>query len=209
MGTRTTPRSKAKAKREARYQRAMRKRAAGDSSPIELAVEICQAPGVSGPLNAADCTLPAAGFSGQDTVAFRVNNGVADSETFRVNVFVVPRPPAVVGVPTTHPPVLVQAAPFLSASATPRLDRKRTTLVKISCDQDCSLAVRLTATLRTRKSLTGPQVKRSILAKQVVRVRLRLPTKPRGKLKTVWITGSVRNVAGAVRTVKLPVRLPR
>jgi hypothetical protein len=61
MGTRTAARSKAKAKREARYQRALRKRAAGERSPIELAVEICQAPGVSGPLNAADCTLPAAG----------------------------------------------------------------------------------------------------------------------------------------------------
>ena len=69
--------------------------------------------------------------------------------------------------PTTRPPVLVQGAPFLSATATPRLDRKRTTLVKVSCDQDCSLAVRLTAKLRTRKSLTGPQVKRSLVAKQV------------------------------------------
>jgi hypothetical protein len=152
---------------------------------------------------------PAAGFSGQDTVAYRVNNGVVDSETYRVTIFVVPRPVAAVVVPTTRPPVLVQGAPFLSASATPRLDRKRTTLVNVSCDQDCSFAVRLSATLRTRKTFNGPQVKRSLASKRVVRLRLRLPSKPRGTLKTVWITGRVRNAAGDVRSVKLPVRLPR
>ena len=112
---------------------------------------------------------PAPGFSGQDTVAYRVSNGVVDSEIYRVTVFVVPRPRRRCPSPTTRPPVLVQGAPFLSASATPRLDRKRTTLVKVSCDQDCSLAVRLTAKLRTRKTFTGPQVRRSITAKQVVR----------------------------------------
>ena len=46
---------------------------------------------------------------------------------------------------------------------------------RVSCDQDCSLAVRLTATLRTRKTFTGPQVRRTLAAKQVVRLRLRLP----------------------------------
>ena len=40
-------------------------------------------------------------------------------------------------------------------------------------------------------------------------MRLRLPAKPRGTLRTVWITGRVRNAAGDVRAVKLPVRLPR
>ena len=71
------------------------------------------------------------------------------------------------------------------------------------------MAVRLSATLRTRKTFTGPQVRRTIRAKQVVRLRLRLPAKPRGTLKTVWITGRVRNAAGDARRVKLPVRLPR
>ena len=103
--------------------------------------------------------------------------------------------------------MLVQGAPFLSATATPRLDRKRTTLIRISCDQDCSLTVRLSARLRTRKSFTGPQVKRVLRAKQVVKLRLRLPAKPRGTLKTVWVTGIVRNAAGDTRSVKLPVRL--
>jgi hypothetical protein len=152
---------------------------------------------------------PAPGFSGQDTVAFRVTNGVVESETYRVTVFVVPRPAPPAVVPATRPPVLVQGAPFLSASATPRLDRKRTPLVHVSCDQDCSFTVRLSATLRTRNTFNGKQVKRSPAAKQVVRLRLRLPSRPRGTLKTVWITGRVRNAAGDVRTVKLPVRLPR
>jgi hypothetical protein len=151
---------------------------------------------------------PAPGYSGLDTVGYRVNNGVLDSETVRVTVYVVPRGSP---VPATRPPVLVQGAPFLSASATPRLNRKRRTLVRVSCDQDCSLAVRLSGTLkrRPRKPFTGPQVKRSVAAKHVIRLRLRLPVRPRGTLKTVWVIGKVRNAAGDSRRVKLPVRLPR
>lgn len=153
---------------------------------------------------------PAAGYSGQDTVAFRVSNGVVESDVYRVTVFVVPRPTAVVTpTPGVRPPVLVQSAPFLSARATPRLDRRRTTLVRLSCDQDCSLAVRLSAKLRTNKTFTGPQVKRELVAPRVLTLRLRLPVKPRGTIKTVWVIGRVRNAAGAVRSVKLPVRLPR
>lgn len=151
---------------------------------------------------------PAPGYSGQDAVAYRVGNGVLESDVYRVTIFVVPRPtpgPA----PTSRPPVLVQGAPFLSATATPRLDRRRTTLVRISCDQDCSATVRLSAKLRTRKTFTGPQVKKTLRSKQVARVRLRLPARPRGTLKTVWVTGKVRNAAGDTRSVKLPVRLPR
>jgi hypothetical protein len=153
---------------------------------------------------------PAPGYSGLDTVGYRVNNGVLDSEIVRVTVFVVPRGTTNT-IPATRPPVLVQGAPFLSASATPRLDRRRRTLVKVACDQDCSLAVRLTGTLRRRprKAFIGPRVTRSVAAKHVLRLRLRLPSKPRGKLKTVWVTGKVRNAAGETRRVKLPVRLPR
>jgi hypothetical protein len=156
---------------------------------------------------------PAAGYSGQDTVAYRVSNGVVESETFRVTIFVVPRP--VPRAPVTAPavgvraPVLVQGAPFLSARATPRLDRKRTALVKLACDQDCSLAVHLTAKLRTKRTFTGPQVTRSLVASRVLTLRLRLPAKPRGTIKTVWVVGRVRNAAGDVRNVRLPVSLPR
>jgi hypothetical protein len=149
---------------------------------------------------------PAAGFSGQDSATYRVSNGVAESESVRATIFVLPRP---VVVPAAKPPVAVRRAPFLSARATPRLDRRRRTLAQLSCDQDCSLVVRLTARLRSKRTLNGPQVKRSLAAGQVLSLHLRLPAKPRGTVKTVWIKGRVRNAAGDVRTVKLPVRLPR
>lgn len=150
---------------------------------------------------------PAPGYTGQDTINLRMSNGVAESETVRYTVFVVPRPAT---TPTTRPPVLVPGAPFLSARTTPRLDRKRRALVRVYCDQDCSLAIRLTARLRARnRTFTGPQVRRAAAAQQVLRLRLRLPAKPKGKLRTIWITGRVRNAAGDVRTVRLPVRLPR
>jgi hypothetical protein len=148
---------------------------------------------------------PAAGFAGQDVMTFRLSNGAGESEPVRVTIFVVPRPVA------TLPPLLKPTgeprAPFLSARATPRLDRKRRTVVKLSCDQDCSLSVRLTARLRSKRTLKGPIVKRSLAAGRVVSIRLRLPRKPASRPKTVWISGTVRNAGGGVRSVKLPVTL--
>jgi hypothetical protein len=149
---------------------------------------------------------PAAGFTGQDTATYRVSNGVAESELVRATIFVLPRP---VAASVPKPPVTVRRAPFLSARAMPRLDRRRRTLAQLSCDQDCSIVVRLTARLRSKRTLNGPQLRRSVAAGRVLSLQLRLPTKPRGTVKTVWITGHVRNAAGDVRTVKLPVRLPR
>jgi hypothetical protein len=81
--------------------------------------------------------------------------------------------------------------------------------VRASCDQGCSLAVRLTARLRSRRTLEDPAVKRSVAADRVISLRLRLPAKPRSHPKTVWITGTVRNAGGDARAVKLPVTLPR
>jgi hypothetical protein len=149
---------------------------------------------------------PAAGFTGQDAVSYRVSNGAAESESVRITIFVVPRPAS--GA-TVKPPATAPRSPFLSARATPRLDRGRRTRVELSCDQDCSIVVRLTARLRSQRTLDGPQLKRSAKAGQVFSVRLRLAARPRGAVKTVWITGRVRNAAGDVRAVKLPVRLPR
>jgi Bacterial Ig domain/Dipeptidyl peptidase IV (DPP IV) N-terminal region/WD40-like Beta Propeller Repeat len=149
---------------------------------------------------------PAAGFTGQDSATYRVSNGVAESESVRATIFVLARP---VVLPAAKPPAAVRRAPFLSARATPRLDRRRRTLAQLSCDQDCSLVVRLTARLRSKRTLNGPQLRRSLAAGQVLSLRLRLPANPHGTVKTVWITGRVRNAVGDGRTVKLPVRLPR
>ena len=71
--------------------------------------------------------------------------------------------------------------------------------------------MRLTAELKKPQE-DAPRArssKRTLVAGRVLSLRLRLPTKPKGKLKTVWITGIVRNAAGESRSVKLPVRLPR
>ncbi len=148
---------------------------------------------------------PNAGFVGQDSVVYRVSNGVGESEPVRVTVFVVPRP--AVAAPAVLVPVA--RAPFLNARAKPRLDRRRRALVKLSCDQNCTVELRLTATLRTKRTLRGTIVRRSIASGRVVSLRLRLPSKPRTAIKTVWITGTVANAGGLRRTVKLPVTVPR
>jgi hypothetical protein len=148
---------------------------------------------------------PNAGFTGQDSVIYRFSNGVGESEPVRVTIFVVPRP--AVAAPAVLVPVA--RAPFLNARAKPRLDRRRRALVRLSCDQNCTVALRLTARLRSKRTLRGTIIRRSIASGRVVSLRLRLPRKPGTALKTVWITGTVRNAAGLKRTVKLPVTLRR
>ena len=149
---------------------------------------------------------PAAGFSGQDTLTYRVSNGAAESELVRLTVFVVPR---ALPAPAVKPVVPVGGAPFLTARATPRLDRSRRVRLRLVCDQNCTLHVRLTARLRSGRRLSGTPVRRSLAARRTVTVRLRLPARPRGVVRTAWVMGRVRNAAGQARLVKLPVRLPR
>ena len=70
--------------------------------------------------------------------------------------------------------------------------------------------MRLTAELKkSKKTFRGSTAKHTLVATRELSLRLRLPTKPKGKLKTVWITGIVRSTTGESRSVKLPVRLPR
>ncbi|HET6548580.1 MAG TPA: hypothetical protein VFG79_09005, partial [Solirubrobacter sp.] len=78
-----------------------------------------------------------------------------------------------------------------------------------SCDAPCRIAVRLTARVRhVKRRLRGRVVRRTLAARRVVSVRLRLPRRPRGHVRSVWITGTVRNAAGS-RRVKLPVAARR
>ena len=85
-----------------------------------------------------------------------------DSEIYRVTRLRRPAP-ARDGARPGHP--TARARP---GRAVPERERdaaagpQATTLVRVSCDQDCSMAVRLSATLRTRKTFTGPQVRRTI-----------------------------------------------
>lgn len=153
---------------------------------------------------------PAPGFTGQDSVTFKVSNGSSESETIRVTIFVVPRP-----TPSATPPpsaTVTATAPFLSLRARPRLNRKRVTVARLTCDQRCTFSVRLDGKVRVKKktgAIKGAVLKRSLEPGQVLALRLKLPTKPAGTLKTAWITGTVRGATGAGRSVKLPVSVPR
>jgi hypothetical protein len=152
---------------------------------------------------------PAAGFSGQDTLTYRMSNGVTESELIRVSIVVTRRAATPSRPAAPAPPPLAQA-PYLTARRVPRLDRRRRAKALLSCDQACSLTVRLEARLRRpRVTLKSKPIKHSIVARGELAVRLRLPSKPRGPLRSAWITGRVRNASGAVREVRLPVRLPR
>ena len=154
---------------------------------------------------------PRSGFVGQDSVTYRVSNGGAVSDIVRVTVFVVPRPAAAGPAPSTNTPPAAVAAPFLSARVKPALDRKRTTLARLACDQACSFTVRLEGTLRGKKKkpFKGKALKRALTPDRVLALRLKLPAKPKGTLKTVFITGTVRGANGATRPVKLAVSVRR
>ena len=112
---------------------------------------------------------PRPGFVGQDSVTYRVSNGGAVSEIVRVTVFVVPRPAAPGPAPSTNTLPGAAAAPFLSARVKPALDRKRTTLARLACDQACSFRVRLEGTLRGKKMpFKGKVLKRALAADRVL-----------------------------------------
>ena len=75
----------------------------------------------------------------------------------------------------------------------------------------CSFTVRLEGTLRGKKKkpFTGKALKRALTPDRVLALRLKLPAKPKGKLKTVFIIGTVRGANGATRPVKLAVSVRR
>ena len=264
-----------------------------DPAGLALTVTLVQGP-AHGTLSGLRYT-PTPGFAGEDTVVYRVSNGSGESDPVRVTIFVVQRPLAV-AEPAPAPTPTVRRAPFLSARAAPWLNRRRRTRVRVVCDQDCTLTVRLTATVRrrraarssraagraaaarssaaaaraaamrraamraaatrpaaaratamraaaaratamhaaaargsarraaarraaarraaaargsARRTVRGPRVTRRARARQVLTLRLRLPSAPRGSVLTAWLTGRVRNAAGDARAVRLPVRIRR
>ena len=71
--------------------------------------------------------------------------------------------------------------------------------------------MRLEGTLRAKKKkpFKGTVLKRALTPGRVLALRLRLPTKPKGRLKTVFVTGTVRGETGASRPVKLAVAVRR
>ena len=71
--------------------------------------------------------------------------------------------------------------------------------------------MRLEGTLRGKKKkpFKGKALKRALTPDRVLALRLKLPAKPKGTLKTVFITGTVRGANGATRPVKLAVSVRR
>ncbi len=143
---------------------------------------------------------PASGFTGEDSLLYKASNGASESALTRLTLFVVPRPVPIASPPPPPP----RRAPFLSAMAKPRLDRSGRVLLRASCDQDCTLKLRLMVRLRSR-TVRGPFVTKS---GRTFTLHLRLH-KPVRSIKTAWVTGTVRNRTGDTRAVKLPVTLPR
>jgi len=190
--------------------------------PVQLPAAPCNDPSslplsfvlVKGPDNgtlAGTVYTPNAGFSGQDTVTYKVSNGFAESEVIKVLIFVVPRA-AGAGPPSVVPSPVGPVAPFLSLRVKPRLDRKRTTTARLTCDQACTFTVRLQGTVRVKKktkAIKGAVLKRALEPGRVLALKLKFPKKPVGTLKTAWIIGTVHGADGTTRAVKLPVAVPR
>jgi hypothetical protein len=179
-----------------------------DPASLPLSFVVVKGPDF-GTLNGTVYT-PNPGFTGQDAVTYKVSNGSGESDVIRVTIFVVPRSGAAGAPPAAAPAPNVVMAPFLTMRTRPRLDRKRTTIVRLTCDQECSISIRLEGTARVKKkkktkTFRGVVVKRTLLPGRVLALKLKLPAKPTGKLKTAWITGTVRGPSGVSRAVKLPV----
>ena len=193
--------------------------------PVQLPAAPCSDPSslplsfvlVKGPDNgtlAGTVYTPNPGYTGQDTVTYKVSNGYSESEVIKVTIFVVPRPAGTGQPPGTAPNPSAPAAPFLSLRVKPRLDRKRATTARLSCDQACTFSVRLEGKLRVKKTkktktIKGTVLRRALSPDRVLALRLKLPAKPAGRVKTAWITGTVAGANGVARTVKLPVTVPR
>ncbi len=141
---------------------------------------------------------PAAGFSGQDSVLYRANAGGASSNVGRVTIFVVPRTVAAAQAPPAR-------APYLSALATPRLDRHGRGWLRARCDLDCTLKLRLTVRLRSHKTIDGRLLQRRLAAGVLLRLSLRAPQ--RKLLRSAWVRGTVTGADGRRRTFRIPVKL--
>jgi hypothetical protein len=141
---------------------------------------------------------PAAGFSGQDTVLYRASAGGASSNLGRVTIFVVPRAAPAAPAPPAR-------APFLTALATPRLDRHGRGWLRARCDLACTVKLRLTVRMRSRKTIDGRVLERRLAAGVLLRLRLRAPR--RKLLRSAWVRGTVTGADGRRRSFRIPVKI--
>jgi Tol biopolymer transport system component len=141
---------------------------------------------------------PNAGWSGQDSVLYRASAGGAASNVARVTIYVVPH----VTTAAQPPP---SRAPYLNAVAAPRLDRHGRGWLRARCDLNCTVKLRLTVRLRSRRTIEGRALERRLTAGVILRLRLRAPQ--RKLLRSAWIRGTGTGADGRRRSVKIPVNL--
>jgi Tol biopolymer transport system component len=168
-----------------------------DPSGRPLTVAIARGP-EHGTLAGARYT-PAPGFSGQDAILYRASNGPALSNLARVVVYVLGRT-----VPASPPPPPPRA-PYLSALEAPLLDRRGRGSLRLRCDADCSVRLRLVVRLRSRRRIDGPALERALRAGLVLTLELRGPA--RRLIRSAWVTGTVIDAAGRRRSFKIPVSI--
>jgi Big-like domain-containing protein/WD40 repeat protein len=161
--------------------------------PLSISVAVAPAHGAL----AGGRYTPAAGFTGEDAVTYRVSNG-AVATLLRQAIFVVPLLPA--------PVPAIRRAPYLDAVAMPRLNRRGRATVRAWCDAPCTVALRLVVRERGGKTRRSRKLVRTLPAGRVVTLRLEVAHRRRARI--AWIRGTVRGAAGS-RRVTLPVRLPQ
>jgi hypothetical protein len=115
------------------------------------------------------------------------------------------QPPALapaIASPAPVRPAAPARAPYLSALAPPRLDRRGRGWLRVRCDADCKVTLRFVVRLRDGRIIDGRRLSRTLAAGAVMRLRLRGPQ--RRRVRTAWVRGTVTG-AGGRRTVKMPV----
>lgn len=112
------------------------------------------------------------------------------------------RPPA--APPAAVTPAVTPRAPYLSAVAAPRLDRRGRGWLRVRCDVACSVALRLVVRVRGHR-IDGRVLERSLAAGTVLRLRLRGPA--RRLIRSAWVSGTARDASGLQRAVRIPVSI--
>ena len=172
-----------------------------DPAGRALTVRVVEGP-AHGALNGARYT-PAAGFSGQDAVAYQASNGVLDSNVVRQADLRRPARPRLRARAPTPP-----RAPFLNARGAPRLDRRgRTEAAGGAATADCRVSLRLTA--RAARRFKSKTLKRSLTAGQRGDPEVQACAAAAPAASDRLDRGHGARRAGHTRAVKLPVTLPR
>ena len=137
---------------------------------------------------------PAKGFTGLDTIRFRAAAGSALSAPATLTIVVLGGNAA--------------SAPSARAVGRLRLLSRGRVRARVRCEQACTVTLRLQATLRTGKRMTGPSRRIKLAAGRTATLALRLPHAPaRRRIRKLTAVGAVSDQAGRRQTLRFPVPL--